>query len=250
MSLLITKHRCQALFTLANCLIEVCGKNESNIARNLLALIFEVQSLRNDFIRNHSKSGSDLDLRYKTIHQLEGAILISLCSQDMDIGAIALDFLRELCDEIQFVDGALGEDLTPAVVTGSIADKATKISFQNFAAYRNFLDSRGSSGLATGKVAHQKRIRRLIRSLVEPSEGAVLAWEECYRLWSSVNQSIPKTEESFFDVSYNNYVKAAFLNRHMRNSESKSRESVWYLPSHRKFSVTVLRSQQNLHKSR
>jgi hypothetical protein len=50
-----------------------------------------------------------------------------------------------------------------------------------------------------GRVGHQKRIRRLVRSLAEPTANHIAIWEECFWRWRSVSEVLTESLPGFED---------------------------------------------------
>ena len=128
-------------------------------------------------------AGAEVSDRVQCASWIESAVLVALCSDDADVCTKGGMCLQELCTEMAIVDDsedAHHANLPPAYAAGNISE------------YRHFLNSNEK---ATGKVAQQKRIRKMLRNLPASSDGVVNAWEEIYRRWASVSQSILKPAE-------------------------------------------------------
>jgi neurofibromin 1 len=120
----------------------------------------------------------EISERNSTYLKLEPALLLCLCSSDNETLALAVACLQEFATESLLVEGPAEDDA--------------------MSLYRQFLpDLQGMSG----KMAQQKRIRKLLRAFSTPREGLVHAWEEAYRRWTILTASITnRTEESEMDV--------------------------------------------------
>jgi hypothetical protein len=137
---------------------------------------------RNEFLRNNNISYPlDMADRLRTFSYLEKAILLSICSTDSEVVALAIGSLKEACDEMYLSDS---EEIVP-----------------NVKIYKDFIDEIVTSNISfsAGKVAQQKHIRKMLRSLSHFSESIQKAWEEGYRRWTILTSIVTKNPDEILE---------------------------------------------------
>ncbi|KAJ3298331.1 Ras GTPase activating protein ira2 [Borealophlyctis nickersoniae] len=205
-----------------------------SVARDLLNLIKELLIRRNEFLRNRAGGeaalwGSQVPDRFAASVAMEVALLVFVCSADVEISATAARCLGLLVDEAEItgeagtryegpgmededrsfmssatlrstgVSESVGTDVsTPTSPTGSAPRDTSLPVVDNIGVYRDLraLFDTGPGGaapggaLVTGQKAQQKRIRKVLRNIVVPSAGNMGAWEEVYRRWRGLSAAV------------------------------------------------------------
>ena len=174
---------------IARQLIEL-NANEEHCGKHYMELMLQLLLKRNDFLAKHQENaeeGIELVDRLQCNIQVETALLLSLCSSDTEVTTLTMACFEQLCQEASIVD--ITDDTQPRQ-PGSVSPSIVG----NLAVYRQFLDGAFGAGSITGRVAIQKKIRRMLRSLETPSEGILSAWEEGCRRWTELSPINSKDE--------------------------------------------------------
>ncbi|KAI0686496.1 hypothetical protein BC835DRAFT_1523052 [Cytidiella melzeri] len=103
----------------------------------------------------------------------EIGFLVALTSADRSVSATAAQCLR-------LIAGGERQKGSPPAQVISEEEKARR-----YPVYEQLGDSKA---LILGRVADQKRIRKLMRLLAHPSPAHVAVWEECYFRWRSLSE--------------------------------------------------------------
>ncbi|ORY04201.1 hypothetical protein K493DRAFT_311429 [Basidiobolus meristosporus CBS 931.73] len=168
----------QVMLTIAKQMLDYKERDEG--IRFTLELIHQLLIRRNEFLRQHqdlATEGADTMDRVNASIWLEVALLISLCSPETEICSLALKCLGHLCVEADITEE--NEDPQHSLLT----------IVENHEVYRE-LSSEGT--FVTGRVAQQKRIRRMLRQIVNRTDGNLAACEEAYRRWRMLMQNIAR----------------------------------------------------------
>ncbi|TCD61394.1 Ras GTPase activating protein ira2 [Steccherinum ochraceum] len=104
----------------------------------------------------------------------EIAFLVSVTSADRNVSAMACTGLRLI---------ALAERQRPSPSYAALDDEER---VQRFPAYEQL--GGDQKGALLGRVAHQKRIRKLMRQIKLPSPVHMAVWQECYWRWIALNE--------------------------------------------------------------
>ncbi|KAJ3055682.1 Ras GTPase activating protein ira2 [Rhizophlyctis rosea] len=194
------------------------------VARNLLDLLRDLLSRRNDFLRSRldfASLGNSVPDRFAASVAMEVALLVFLCSADVGISATAARCLGCLVEEAEItgeagsnvyegkgvhvpVHGAYGSDSSSFMTGSTMHDQGTPQSptalpaevmlpvVENIAVYRELQAMFGLSAatMVTGQKAQQKRIRKVLRNVRVPTAGNMGAWEEVYRRWRGLSQAV------------------------------------------------------------
>lgn len=168
---------------------------DENLEAFYLELLLKILICRNSFIetyRDESEQNLELSERRACNQKVETALLISLCSAKTAKITLALACLEQYCLEALILDS--GEDFLQI----QQSDLNEQVYIANSRAYKSFLESIALKGGITGRVAIQKKIRRMLRSLEKPSSGILKAWLEVYNRWVGM-ALYEKFEERFLD---------------------------------------------------
>ncbi|KAF8977993.1 Ras GTPase activating protein ira2, partial [Haplosporangium bisporale] len=156
-------------------------------ARFLLELLQQLMSRRNIFLRDHQEMAiavHDIPKRFATSVALEIALLILICAPDQDISTMAVNCISLLCEE--------------TVITQEINNpNVGQLSLlENIDVY---MELSAPSAVVAGRVSQQKRLRRLLRQISQPTPGNLGAWEEAYRRWKNITVFWTKDEIAFYE---------------------------------------------------
>jgi neurofibromin 1 len=165
-----------------------------------LELLLQLLARRNIFVAQHRDKSvplHDIPDRHTCVTRIETALLISLCSADTEVCSLAILCLQELCIECTMAEEVEDPTQQPYAVPSNLLG--------NVYSYRAFLSAAYGGGMAvkmvTGRVAQQKKIRRMLRTLEKATNGVLAAWEEGYRRWVALSPVMSKpTEEGSLDV--------------------------------------------------
>lgn len=169
----------QVQYTLAK---QLLGEKDQ-VLKNLLELLKQLLTLRNEFLEKHCDSatkGIDTPERWKASVALEVALLILLCSSDTDICTLAIDCFGLLCTEVQLTESF--DEYRPSSTT----------IVQNIACYTELAHQ---AGVVTGRKSQQRRIRQLLRTANRGSHGVSAAWEEAWKRWKLMTPLIIRPAE-------------------------------------------------------
>lgn len=133
--------------------------------------------------------GSDAREHIQASIGLEVALLVLLCSSDIEICSSAITCFGHICTEAQ--------------LTESIDDphQAILMVIENLPIYQQLSSN---NGIVTGRKSQQKQIRKLLRMMTHYTPGNLAAWEEAYKRWKYMMPAILKPyEEQKDDVQEN-----------------------------------------------
>ncbi|RIB13611.1 hypothetical protein C2G38_1974674 [Gigaspora rosea] len=165
-------------------------KERDEGTKYLLELLLQLFNRRNDFLKAHKDEtnvGINAPERLGCNVALEIALLVLLCSADTDICQMAVNCFRHLCIEAQ-----LTTELAADEVEVQTAPPSELPIIENMDVY---LELSSSSYVVPGRMAQQKRIRRLLRLMKVPTTGNLAAWEEAYKRWKSLTGLIARPIE-------------------------------------------------------
>jgi neurofibromin 1 len=128
--------------------------------------------------------GSDAKERLQASIGLEVALLVLLCSSDIEICSSAITCFGHICEETQLTDCI--DDPHQAVL----------MVVENLPIYHE-LSSNNS--IVTGRKSQQKQIRRLLRMMTHYAPGNLAAWEEVYKRWKYMIPAMTKPYEESKD---------------------------------------------------
>lgn len=177
----------QVLFTLAKQLLD--SREKDSALRKLLELLKRLLTSRNQFLEQHrdvATYGIDTRERLQCSIGLEVALLVLLCSADLDICTLSIDCFGLLCTEVHLTERL--DDPQPSSIT----------IVENMACYTELTNY---SGVVTGRKSQQRRIRRLLRTVNHSSPGMLAAWEEAWKRWKFMTPIITRTPEDSKDDS-------------------------------------------------
>ncbi|RCI05603.1 Ras GTPase activating protein ira2, partial [Rhizopus stolonifer] len=138
---------------------------------------------RNDFLERHrdlTMYGIYTRERLQASIGLEVALLVSLCSSDVDICTLALDCFKLLCTEVHLTERL--DDLQPSSIT----------IVYNMNCY---LELTKQTGVVAGRKSQQRHIRRVLRRINHSSPGMLAAWEEAWKRWKFMTPIIARSSE-------------------------------------------------------
>ncbi|KAG0019213.1 Ras GTPase activating protein ira2 [Podila clonocystis] len=156
-------------------------------ARFLLELLQQLMSRRNIFLRDHQDMAiavHDIPKRFATSVALEIALLILICAPDQDICTMAVNCISLLCEETV---------ITQEINNPNIGQLSL---LENIDVY---MELSAPSAVVAGRVSQQKRLRRLLRQISQPTPGNLGAWEEAYRRWKNITVFWTKDEIAFYE---------------------------------------------------
>ncbi|CAG8730319.1 10225_t:CDS:10, partial [Racocetra persica] len=165
-------------------------KERDEGTKYLLDLLLQLFNRRNEFLKAHKDEtnvGINAPERLGCNVALEIALLVLLCSADTDICQMAVNCFRHLCLEAQ-----LTTELVSDEVDVQSAPPSELPIVENMDVY---MELSSSSYVVPGRMAQQKRIRRLLRLMKTPTTGNFAAWEEAYKRWKSLTGMIAKPAE-------------------------------------------------------
>ncbi|KAI8373844.1 hypothetical protein BD560DRAFT_393755 [Blakeslea trispora] len=180
----------QAVFTLAKQLLD--NRERDDGLKRLLELLKKLFESRNEFLAMHqdiAMQGSDVRERLQASIGLEVALLVLLCSSDMEICTAAINCFGLICAEAQLTDSA--GDIHQAIL----------MAVENLPIYQQLS---ASNNILTGRKSQQKQIRRLLRMMNYYAPGNLAAWEEAYKRWKYMTPSIIKPADEYKDEHQEN----------------------------------------------
>ncbi|KAJ1987203.1 Ras GTPase activating protein ira2 [Dimargaris cristalligena] len=168
----------QVLLAVAREILDFNDREEG--VKFMLYILLRLLAKRNQFIQKYPSQvaqGIEVHDRLVASVAMEIALLVLLCSAEPSIINMAQDCFAYLCDE--------------AVLTEEVDDPhhSNFTIVKNYAVYRELSKN---NTIITGKVAQQKRIRRLLRQMTTPTMGNLAAWEEGYKRWRVLIQGVSK----------------------------------------------------------
>lgn len=196
----------QVMLSLSRQAIEIRGElldptgPPAKDAKSYLDLILQLLKRRNEFLskRIASFTGVEAATVYKAISvaantpdrfgssvSLEMALLVFLCSSDLEISYLAVQCLSLIMDEAELTGEGEREEIggdppsdtpaaSPQVMMNTVAENG-----HVFAELKKL----AGSGATTGQKALQKRLRKLLRLVSKPTAGNMGAWDEVYKRW-------------------------------------------------------------------
>lgn len=130
--------------------------------------------------------GSDARERLQASIGLEVALLVLLCSSDIEICSSSITCFGHICTETQLTDSI--EDPHQAIL----------MVVENLPIYQELSSN---NGIVTGRKSQQKQIRRLLRMMTHYAPGNLAAWEEVYKRWKYMTPAMMKPhDESKEDI--------------------------------------------------
>ncbi|KAJ1654692.1 Ras GTPase activating protein ira2 [Dispira simplex] len=168
----------QVLLSVAREILDFQDRDEG--IKFMLRILLRLLSKRNLFIEKHAShitQGIEVQDRLVASVAMEIALLVLLCSAEINLINMALDCFAYLCDEALLTE----EVETP--------DHSNFTIVKNYAVYRELSNT---ESIITGKVAQQKRIRRFLRQMSNQTMGNLAAWEEAYKRWRILIQGVTR----------------------------------------------------------
>lgn len=175
----------QVVFTLAKQLLD--NRERDDGLKRLLELLKKLFESRNEFLRMHqdiAMQGSDTRERLQASIGLEVALLVLLCSSDIEICSSAITCFGHICTETQLTDSV--DDPHQAIL----------MVVENLPIYQQLSSN---NGIVTGRKSQQKQIRRLLRMMTHFAPGNLAAWEEAYKRWKYMTPSMLKPHDEIKD---------------------------------------------------
>ncbi|KAF8943228.1 Ras GTPase activating protein ira2 [Haplosporangium gracile] len=173
------------IISIARQLMELKCTDEKS--RFLLELLQQLMSRRNIFLKEHQELAiacHDIPKRFATSVALEIALLILICAPDQDICTMAVNCISLLCEETV---------ITQEVVNPNVGQLSL---LENIDVY---MELSAPSAVVAGRVSQQKRLRKIIRQISQPTPGNLGAWEEAYRRWKNITVFWTKDEIAFYE---------------------------------------------------
>ncbi|RCH99371.1 Ras GTPase activating protein ira2, partial [Rhizopus stolonifer] len=168
----------QILFALGKQLLDMREKDDS--LKRLLDLLKRLFETRNEFLEKNQDSaveGSDAKERLQCTIAMEIALLVLLCSSDIEICSAAIDCFGLICIEARLTDNF---------------DHHSLLIAENLPIYSELSTN---NGIVTGRKSQQKQIRRLLRMMTHYAPGNLAAWEEVYKRWKYMTPTMIRLEE-------------------------------------------------------
>ncbi|KZT29450.1 hypothetical protein NEOLEDRAFT_1128208 [Neolentinus lepideus HHB14362 ss-1] len=117
----------------------------------------------------------------------EIAFLVSLTSVDMKVSSQAAQCLRLIAQAERQPDAPLNAGL----------------SDEDWAKRHRTYDQVGDpKTVILGRVGHQKRIRKLVRSMARPIPSHIAVWQECYFRWTTMTELVTHSAEGEYGSLY------------------------------------------------
>jgi neurofibromin 1 len=133
--------------------------------------------------------GSEARERLQASIGMEVALLVLLCSSDIEICTSAITCFGHICTEAQLTDSI--EDPHQAIL----------MVVENLPVYHELSSN---NGIVTGRKSQQKQIRRLLRMMTHYAPGNLVAWEEAYKRWKYMTPAMVKPHDEFKDDAQEN----------------------------------------------
>ncbi|CAJ0643714.1 10011_t:CDS:10 [Entrophospora sp. SA101] len=172
-----------------------CNENEE-CTRSMLERLLKLLTSRNEFLKKHQDKSSLKSYaqdRLSSNIALEIALLVLLCSSDIDICTMAINCFSQLCQEANLSGAILSHDIEEA--NDIIPYHMTIV--ENMNVYNELSET---ADMFHGKVAQQRRIRKLLRMMTKPTPGNLGAWEEAWRRWrQSITQFSRTPDDQFIE---------------------------------------------------
>ncbi|CAG8523183.1 18947_t:CDS:10, partial [Racocetra fulgida] len=174
----------QIILSIANLILD--SKERDTVAKDMLDLLSQLLVRRNEFLKAHKdkqSKGNNVALRHTSCIRLESALLVMLCSPDPEICLTAVNCFGQLCSEAEFTSENLANDMEappefpPSQMT--IVDNINIYKELSTVPYP-----------VPGRMAQQRRIRKLLRSMTQPNAGNLGAWEEAWSRWQNLTKLI------------------------------------------------------------
>nr|CAG8557750.1 86_t:CDS:10 [Entrophospora candida] len=170
------------------------SKERNDSTKYMLNLLLQLLKCRNQFLKDHT---DELNMRINVPDRLtsnialEVALLVLLCSADSDIGVMAIGCFNQLCIEAQLTN-------VNDVVPPQEMQNYQMTIVENMEVY---LELSSSCHVTSGRNAQQRRIRKLLRMMTQPTAGNLGAWEEALKRWKELTLRIAKSvlDHSGFD---------------------------------------------------
>ncbi|KAG0187398.1 Ras GTPase activating protein ira2 [Apophysomyces sp. BC1034] len=168
------------VFTLAKQLLD--DREDNHDIKELLHLLSKLLTARKEFLTLHLDrmcQGAEVRERLQASIGIEVALLVLLCSSDLEICTAVINCFGCICEEVRQTEGI---DLQQASLT--IAP--------NLSIYAELVSS--APGI-TGRKSLQKNIRRLLRRVTHCTPGNLAAWEEAWKRWKHMTPHILRPTE-------------------------------------------------------
>ncbi|CAG8450213.1 2329_t:CDS:10 [Ambispora leptoticha] len=172
----------QVMLAVARQIVELKEREEG--AKYMLELLHQLLIKRNEFLkanREMATVGINVPERFASNVALEIALLVLLCSADTEICSIAVTCFGHLCTEAQLTED-LDEPPSQLTIVENI-DVYLELSSPNY--------------MVTGRMAQQKRTRKLLRLMKNPTHGNLAAWEEAFKRWQALNAMVAKPMDDY-----------------------------------------------------
>ncbi|KAG9288022.1 hypothetical protein G9A89_017617 [Geosiphon pyriformis] len=164
------------------------SKEREEGAKYMLQLLLQLLIRRNDFLAANQESatlGINVPERLTSNVVLEIALLLLLCSADIETYSTAVTCFGHLCTEAQLTEDM---DETPP-------SQLTIVENMNV-----YLKLSSATYMVTDQMAQQKRTRKLLRLMNKPTPGNLAAWEEAWKRWKLLTSMIIRpTDDSTSD---------------------------------------------------
>ncbi|GBC02045.1 hypothetical protein RclHR1_04420015, partial [Rhizophagus clarus] len=182
----------QITCTVAKQILEMKDKDE--LIKYMLDLLFQLLLRRNEFLRAREKKDepitpTNIPDRLSSNIALEIALLVSLCSSDIEICSIAINCFDQLCEEAQITS----ENFTIEVDAPQELPLPSQMTIvENWNVY---IELSNSPYIVPGRMAQQRRIRKLLRLMTRSTPGNIGAWEEAWNRWKKLTDIIAKQSD-------------------------------------------------------
>jgi len=187
-------------------------ENSESITKSGIKLLKSLLMERNNYLsihRNLSDQGINHQDRYSCSVVLEIALLVCLCSSDIDISYSAASCFELLYQEAVLTREMDEENEERKIPVASESERSSHL--ENLKIYRNIIQQLNSGVIPSQKV-QQKRIRNVLRNLDKPTVGIMGAFEEVYRRWYKLTSYVSVPQNKNISVNPNNNFGSPVLN--------------------------------------
>ncbi|KAL4251095.1 Ras-GAP domain-containing protein [Abortiporus biennis] len=148
-------------------------RTDYHVQRTYISIALEMMYRYTQPVPDHIKEALAVSERGPAYSLAEIAFIVSMTSVDRQVSAMACQCLRLLAQAERQRDSPLYH---------SVSEEER---VKRFPVYDQL---GGDQKSVLGRVAHQKRIRKLMRLLALPSSIHMAVWQECYWRWCAVNE--------------------------------------------------------------
>ncbi|KAI9026450.1 hypothetical protein CLU79DRAFT_741805 [Phycomyces nitens] len=209
----------QVLFIIAKQLLDSRFKDSDT--RKLLDLLKMLLEARNKFLREHqdlASQGHDIRERIQSGVGLEVALLVLVCSSDMDVYNSVISCFDHMCVEAQLTESDTNGNPNSIILGENLPVYAELVS---------------GSSIISGRKSQQKRVCKSLRMMPTHSPGNLAAWEEVWKRWKTMSHVILRPHDDVKDDA-SELSRKNILSRHDKSKNSSiQRQAASTLTSNR-----------------